>query len=75
MPTAEGKTPGLSPRRSAPESKRLWDGERFTGAVQQWFGVTSKGVDSYQALFPASGFNYQRRAAAMAAFEAELEKK
>jgi transposase len=53
-------------------------------AVEQWFGVVYQDETSYQNLLHKSGFSYQRSAkvyrsrpseAALAEFEAELEKK
>lgn len=53
-------------------------------AVEQWFGVVYQDETSYQTLLHKSGFSYQRTAkvyrsrpseAALAEFEAELEKK
>ena len=53
-------------------------------AVEQWFGVVYQDETSYQTLLHKSGFSYQRTTkvyrsrpsdAALAEFEAELEKK
>ena len=53
-------------------------------AIEQWFGVVYRDETSYQTLLHKSGFSYQRTSkvyrsrpseAALAEFEAELEKK
>jgi transposase len=61
-----------------------WTVSDLRMAVQQWFGVVYADESSYQTLFHQSGFSYQRTTkvyrsrpseAALAVFEAELEKK
>lgn len=61
-----------------------WSVSDLRVAVEQWFGVAYQDETSYQTLLHHSGFSYQRTtkvyrsrpsAAALAEFEAELEKK
>jgi transposase len=61
-----------------------WTVSDLQVAVEAWFGVRYKEVDSYQALFHVCGFSYQRtakvyrsrpNAAQVAEFEIQLEKK
>lgn len=63
---------------------RYWTVSDLQTAVERWYGVVYKDGDSYQALLHESGFSFQRTAkvyrsqpsaAAVAQFEAELEKK
>ena len=61
-----------------------WTVSDLQTAIKRWYGVVYREGDSYQALLHESGFSYQRTAkvyrskpsaAAVAQFEAELEKK
>jgi putative transposase len=61
-----------------------WTVSDLRVAVEQWFGVVYQDETSYQTLLHKSGFSYQRTTkvyrsrpseAALADFEAELEKK
>ena len=61
-----------------------WTVSDLRVAVEQWFGVVYQDETSYQTLLHKSGFSYQRTSkvyrsrpseAALAEFEAELEKK
>lgn len=61
-----------------------WTVSDLRVAVEAWFGVVYKDETSYHTLLHTSGFSYQRTAkvyrsrasaAAVAQFEAELEKK
>lgn len=65
-------------------SGEYWTVSDLRVAVEQWFGVVYQDETSYQTLLHKSGFSYQRTSkvyrsrpseAALAAFEAELEKK
>ena len=63
---------------------RYWTVSDLQVALEGWYGVVYRAVDSYQRLLHESGFSYQRTAkvyrskpsaAQVAQFEAELEKK
>lgn len=65
-------------------SGEYWTVSDLRVAVEQWFGVVYQDETSYQTLLHKSGFSYQRStkvyrsrpsAAALADFEADLEKK
>ncbi len=65
-------------------TREYWTVSDLRIAVQQWFGVIYQDETSYQILLHKSGFSYQRTTkiyrsrpseAALANFEAELEKK
>ncbi len=62
---------------------RFWTVEDLQRVVAQWYGVTYKSRSSYYGLLERCGFSYQRparvfksrRAAKVAEFEEQLEKK
>lgn len=65
-------------------TRDYWTVSDLRVGVEQWFGVVYQDETSYQVLLRKSGFSYQRTTklyrsrpseAALAAFEAELEKK
>jgi transposase len=65
-------------------TRDYWTVSDLRVAVEQWFGVVYRDETSYQVLLRKSGFSYQRTTklyrsrppeVALAAFEAELEKK
>jgi transposase len=65
-------------------TREYWTVSDLRVAVEQWFGVIYRDETSYQILLHKSGFSYQRTTkiyrsrpseAALANFEAELEKK
>jgi transposase len=64
--------------------RESWTVSNLAVAVEQWYGVRYKAEESYHNLLHTCGFSYQRStqvyrhkpsAEALAAFEAELEKK
>lgn len=65
-------------------TREYWTVSDLRVGVEQWFGVVYQDETSYQSLLHKSGFSYQRTTkvyrsrpseAALAVFEAELEKK
>jgi transposase len=77
-------TPGqlFGPQAARPDGQ-FWTVEDLHRAVQQWFGVSYRGRNSYTKLFARCGFSYQRPAkvyksrnqAKVAEFEELVEKK